>query len=94
MIAASIAIYNEGWSIAFHRERQALAVGIMTAPDTWKPLFANGAATDSNCVSDATQAGTVALTGGNVATQAALVTDAHIDAAVSGQFNCFARTPL
>lgn len=93
MIAASIAIYNEGWGVAFHRERQSLAVSIMTSPELWKPLFANGVATDTNCISDATQAGTVALTGGNMATQAALVTDAHIDAAVSSQFNCFARTP-
>lgn len=93
MLAASIAITTEAWTVAFHRERQTQAVGILNNPDSFKVLFASTVATDANVISDATQVGTVALTTGNVATQAALVTDAHIDAAVSAQFNSFFRTP-
>jgi hypothetical protein len=93
MIAAAISITTEAWTVAFHRERQAYAVQILNAPDTYKLLFANSVATDANVISDATLAGSVILTGGNVATQAALATDAHIDAAISGQFNSFFRTP-
>lgn len=93
IVAASIAIMNEGWAIAFHRERQTYAVQILNSPDTYTPLFANSTATDAAILADATQAGTVVLTSGNVAAQAALVTDAHIDNAVSGQFNSFFRTP-
>jgi len=54
-------------------------------------LFANAVATNATVLSDATQAGTVVLTTGNVAAQAALVTDAHIDAAIAGMFNAFIR---
>jgi hypothetical protein len=93
LVAACISIVNEGWAVAFHRERDTFAVQVMNAPDTYKLLFANAVATDASCLADATAAGTVVLTSGNVATQAALVTDAHIDAAVSGQFNSFFRTP-
>lgn len=93
MIAASIAITTEAWTVAFHRERQTYAVAILNSPDSFKALFANSVATDANVISDATQAGTVVLTSGNVAAQAALATDAHIDAALSGQFNSFFRCP-
>lgn len=93
MIATSIAITTEAWTVAFHRERQTYAVAILNQPDIFKALFANSVATDASVISDATQAGTVVLTSGNVAAQAALVTDAHIDAAISGQFNSFFRTP-
>jgi hypothetical protein len=65
----------------------------VNAPDAYKVLFANTVATDANVSGDATVAGTVPLTTGNVATQAALVTDAHIDNAISSQFNSFFRTP-
>jgi hypothetical protein len=93
LIAASVAITNEGWAVAFHRERATYAVQILNSPDTYKLLFADSAATDASVISDATQAGTVVLTSGNVATQAALVTDAHIDNAISSQFNSFFRCP-
>ena len=65
----------------------------MVSPETYKVLFADMIATDANVLADATQAGTVALTSGNVATQAALVTDAHMDAAVSSEFNTFLVLP-
>jgi hypothetical protein len=93
MISACIAIINEGWTVAFHRERSTFAVQVVNAPDSFMPLFAGGVATDTTVISDATQAGTVVLTSGNVATQAALVTDAHISSAISSQFNTFFRTP-
>lgn len=93
MVAAAISVTTEAWTVAFHRERDTYAVAILNSPDSYKLLFANAVATDANCISDATQAGTVVLSGGNVVTQAALVTDAHIDAAISSQFNSFFRTP-
>ena len=93
LISACVSIKNEGNGVAFHRERETFLVGVMNSPDTYKPLVANAVANDASVISDATAAGTVALTGGNVATQAALVTDAHIDAAISSAFNSFFRTP-
>lgn len=89
LIAAAIAIWNEAANIAFHTQRVRYAAQIMNAPSNYAPLFASAVATDATCLSDATQAGTVALTSANVAAQAALVTDAHIDNAISGQFNSF-----
>jgi hypothetical protein len=93
LVAACVAIYNEGWNVPFHKERQSLVVNVLNAPDSFTNLFADSVATDANIISDATQAGTVTLTTGNVAAQAALVTDAHIDSAVASQFNCFVRAP-
>lgn len=91
--AACQAISTEGFSVAFHRERQRFIAQVVAAPDTFKTLFATLAATDTNVLADATQGGTVALTTGNVAAQAALVTDAHLDAAISGEFNTFIVEP-
>lgn len=93
MIFTAVAITTESRTTAFHRERETYAVAILNSPDIYKVLFANTASTDSNVVGDATASGTVVLTSGNVATQAALVTDAHIDTAISSQFNSFFRTP-
>lgn len=58
----------------------------------WVLRFAIGVATDATCLADATQAGTVALTVANVDAQQALVTDAHMSNAISGQFNAFVNT--
>lgn len=96
LIAACVSIANEGWAVAFHRERSTAASNILSSPSSptdWVQLFANSVATDATCISDATSAGTVALTGANIATQAALVTDVHIDAAISAEFNAFIRVP-
>lgn len=94
MIAACVAIASESpTTVAFHRERSTFGVACMNSPDTFKLLFANAVANDANVISDATVAGATPLTTTNVAAQAALVTDAHIDTAVSGQFNSFFRTP-
>lgn len=93
MIANSIAVTTESFSTAFHRERQTYAVQVLNAPDAYKLLFANTVATDTSVINDATQNGTVTLASSNLATQAALVTDAHIDGAISAQYNSFFRTP-
>lgn len=96
LIAACVAISNEGWAVAFHRERATFVAQVLqspTSPTNWVQLFSNGVATDVNCIADATQAGTVVLTSGNAAAQAALVTDTHIDAAIASQFNSFIREP-
>jgi hypothetical protein len=93
LIAACISIKNESLLTNFHRERETYLVAVMNSPDSFKAIVAAGVATDASVISDATAAGTVALTSGNVAAQAALVTDAHIDTAIAGQFNAFFRTP-
>lgn len=93
LVAACIQIKSEAVTTAFHRERETFLTAVMNSPDTFKANAATGVATDALVIGDATAGGTVALTSGNVATQAALVTDAHIDTAISGQFNSFFRTP-
>lgn len=97
LIAACVAIGNEGWTVPFHRERATFSAGILAGTGgtqaSYVTLFTNTVSTDSSCISDATQAGTVVLTSANRAAQAALVTDAHINAAVSAQFNSFIREP-
>jgi hypothetical protein len=96
LVSACIAISNEGWSIPFHRERADFCNRVLLGPSTtpnYVALFSNAVATDTSVIGDATQAGTVALTTGNRASQAALVTDSHIDSAVSSMFNSFIREP-
>lgn len=93
LIAACLAIKSESLTTAFHRERETFLVAVMNNPEGFKQVVANGVATDSSVIGDATAAGSVVLTTGNVATQQALVTDAHIDSAISSQFNSFFRTP-
>ncbi len=79
--------------IAVHLKRANYCATVLAAPDSFKVLFALTAATDANVLADATQAGTVVLTSGNVAAQAALVTDAHIDAAVAGELPAYLAVP-
>lgn len=97
LIAACVAIGNEGWTVAFHRERATFCNQILAGTGggqaSYVTLFANAVATDPSVIADATVNGTVTITAGNRATQAALVTDAHIDAAIAGQFNTFIREP-
>lgn len=109
IIAAAVAISNEGSGVALHASRGALAAAVLAAPDQWKASFAATSATDAAVASDATAAGTVVLvpdsctgnatsgppacTGGthvgNLAVQAALATDAHINTAISAEWNAF-----
>jgi len=93
MLVQCTNVMFEAWTVPFHRERQTFAVQVLNSPDSYKLIFANTVAGDAVVIADATQNGTVALTSGNVATQALLVTDAHIDSAVTGQYNNFFRTP-
>lgn len=93
LLAACISIANEGFAVLNHKKRADFCAAIVLVPETYKVLFADMIATDANVLSDATQAGTVALTSGNVAAQAALVTDAHMDSAISGEFNTFLVLP-
>lgn len=96
LLATCVSIANEGWAIAFHRERASFASNILSNSNVsinYPAMFSNSVATDATVISDATQAGTVALTTGNRAAQAALVTDAHIDTAIAAEFNAFIRVP-
>lgn len=99
LIAACVAISNEAYTPSFPG-RHNFACTIIQNPtglngsQNWVQLFCNTVATDTTCIGDATQAGTVALTSGNLAAQAALVTDVHIDSAVSAEFNSFIRVPI
>ena|SRR6202521_4788291 len=96
LLAACIAISNEGWAVPFHRERSTFGTEVLKAtgaPSSYVLWFSTTAATDTNVIADATQAGTVVLTSGNRAAQAALVTDAHIDNAIAAEFNSFIREP-
>jgi hypothetical protein len=74
---------------SLHNKRAAFCVAILNNPTAYAQLFAYTVATDSNVLSNATVAGTVALTAGNVDAQQALISDTNIDNAVSGQFNNF-----
>lgn len=82
-------VANEASNTPFHTTRIQRAVGVINSPDNFKAIYANAAAMDAGVIGDATQAGTVSLTSTNVAAQAALVTDAHLDAAIQAQFNYF-----
>lgn len=98
LLNACIAVKAESpITTPFHREREAFCVGVITAPDSFKVIVAQSVATNASVIGDATQAGTVALSGANAAAQAALVTDAHLDSAISsivfGSANSFFRTP-
>lgn len=93
LMTACTNIKSEAVTVAFHRERETFLVAVSNQPDLFKGIFANSVATNASVIGDATVAGTVPLTSGNVAAQAALVTDLHIDTAISSNFNSFFRTP-
>jgi hypothetical protein len=89
-------VNTEAWTVPFHRERQTFCSQVLARtdiPNPWIATFANSVSCDTTVVSDATQAGTVPLTGANVATQQALVTDTHISNAVASQLNSYIREP-
>lgn len=96
LVAICVSIANEGWAVAFHRERSDFAARILgnpSSPTDWVQLFTNAVSTDSTCIGAATQAGTVALTSGNVVAQSALVSDTQIDNAIAAEYNAFIRVP-
>lgn len=89
-------IASEGWTVPFHRERMRFVVSILSSTNALSgavTLFTNIVAANATALSDATQGGTVAMTSGNRAAQAALVTDTHIDNAISSQVNTFILEP-
>ncbi len=93
LIQQAANIMTETVTVAFHRERSRYASAVLNAPLNFLTLFTGVVANDGVVISDATAAGTVTLTSGNVAAQAALVTDGHIDNAISANFNSFFLTP-
>lgn len=96
LLTACISISTEGWAVAFHRERSTYIQNILSSTNSLAAavtLFANSVATDVTVLADATVGGTIILTGANRAVQSLLVTDAHIDSAISSQFNSYIREP-
>jgi hypothetical protein len=93
LITFCISIQTEDQLTPFHRERETFGSQVLNAPDTYGDLFTNSISTDTDVLNDATAGGTVSITPGNAAQQAALITDPHIDAAVAFQYNAFFRTP-
>ena len=91
LAATCVYITLEASTAAYHYERAKLATQILGQLDSqrWPVLFQQVVCTDSQVVDDATEGGTVELDADNVAEQAAKVTDAHLSAAVSSQFNSF-----
>lgn len=90
VIAASVAISTDGQVTALALKRHAQVVQILAAPSTWAILFAQTiAASDPTTINQATNNGAVSLTPTNLASQAALITDATITNAVSSAFNSF-----
>ena len=79
IIAAAIAIKNEGENVVSHKERVTLSKNVMNSPSTYAPLFAMAVAGDSAI-------GTDVGTGPPVPNNA---TDAHINAAISSMWNSF-----
>ena len=96
LLTTAIAIQSEAPTAAYHRERDIYVAAIMSTIALFNDAVQRhsfACATDANVIGDATQGGTVTLTSANVDNQQALVTDAHIDAAMSAQFDTFFRTP-
>lgn len=92
LLAACVAISNEGLAVNHHQQRVAFLHTVLTSPTSAlaaATTFALSVATDTLVLADATAAGTVPLTTANVLAQQALATDAHINTAVSGQFNAY-----
>ena len=94
LLAAAVAIFAEGTSVNNHRDRVQFIHTLLASPTNvanFSSLFALTVGTDATVIGQATQAGTVVLTAANAPAQQALVTDAAITAAVSGQFNAFVQ---
>jgi hypothetical protein len=92
LVSACVAIANEGTNVVNHVPRIQLVHQVLANPTTltaWSNIIALSVANDASVIADATQAGTVILAAGNIAAQAALVTDAHITNAISAMFNAF-----
>jgi hypothetical protein len=92
LAATCIAVTTEAVTVStllIHGRRSAFAHMVLNNQTAYIVPVAVTVATDVSVIGDATQAGTVVLTAGNADAQQALVTDPHISAALSGQFNSF-----
>lgn len=89
MVGGSVGIRGESPTVVNYYSRQRRAVDILNQPDSYYVKFADAVACDSAVINAATVGGTVTLTAGNVATQAALVTDAQINASLGALFDAF-----
>jgi hypothetical protein len=91
LISYALVVGQEAVTVSFHKERANYAAQVLNAPDGFVDALASAVATATLVINDATQNGTVALTTGNVATQQALVTDAHITTVITAGYNSFFR---
>ena len=97
MATTYLSIINEAImtaSLRLHIQRARLAAQINALAAVYDPMpmatdIRHYKWADLNCISDATAAGATPLTTGNVDAPRALVIDAHIDAAVSVNFDGF-----
>src|SRR4051794_12927291 len=89
LLAYCAQVAGETATTPFHTTRIQRAVAVINQPDSFMSLYANSVSMDTAVINDATANGTVVLTATNIVNQAPLVTDAHIDAAISAQFNFF-----
>ena len=81
-------------STPFQREREHFCSQVLASPDSYKIILAELAATNALVVGDATVSGTVSLaTATSTANQAALVTDVHLNNALSAAFNILLTIP-
>jgi hypothetical protein len=87
----------EGFTVAFHRERQRFVTQALSSPQALAnqvTLVSFSVATDSNVIGDATVGGTVhPIDAATAATAGLLVTDAHLASAIAGQFNQYSMQP-
>ncbi len=93
LLLACTNVMSEGATASLHIPRVALVHQILANPSNltnYTNMFALSAAVDATVWSDATVAGATPLTTGNATTQQALVTDGHINNAVSAAFNAYA----
>lgn len=88
LIQTCVSISNEAWS-QNHSARKDYVRQILNNPTVFKPFFYLPVSVDTSVIADATVGGTVVVTSATAAAQAALVTDAHISAAISAAFNSF-----
>lgn len=93
LVEGSVTVAGEAWSVPFHRERANYVAQIIADPDNYVDQFSGAIATQTTVINAATQTGTVALTGANIETQQAVVTDNQIRSALGSVFNTFFRTP-
>ena len=96
VIATCFQIVNESitaGTLSAHLKRANFAVqtltNILNNPTLYSVFFANCVATDATTIAAATASGTIPLTTGNVAAQAATIPDVDITAALASQWGAF-----